>query len=171
MIAHLNRLGLLWFDDDLRAILQCPPFSVLHTPHQVKVFGWERAYASSLLDIPATLLVYGPNVWLEAKTTCPRAGETLTFRVRLREDDSTQFELPDEFENWRVWLPLPDARSDDAFSDFHKIRSKISAFYSDQDLDTHRQYETSSSGIVYTLEQALYLSSLLIQVYRTVSQS
>src|SRR5262245_8607177 len=48
VLADLDKIGLLWFDEDLRAILRCAPFSVLHTPHPVKVFGWERAYAASL---------------------------------------------------------------------------------------------------------------------------
>lgn len=164
-IATLNRCKLLWFDDDLHAILQCPPFSVLHTPHEVKAFGWERTYACSLVDMPLVLLVYGPNMWLDCATRCPRSGEVLRFRVRMGEGFRFQMDAPPN--NWRIWLPLAAATAPDPYQDFHRLRPRIHAFNSPADLDTHRQYQADSSdGAVYTLEQALYLGECLAHVYR-----
>ncbi|MBI5670222.1 MAG: hypothetical protein HZC41_19690 [Chloroflexi bacterium] len=164
IIIHLNACKLLWFDDDLRAILQCPPFSVLHTAHEVKAFGWDRSYTCSFLDMPLTLLIYGPNVWLTCASKCPRSGETLSFRVRMTEDFRLEADTP--FQDWRVWLPLPDTPATDAYPDFYRLRPRINAFYSPADLDTHRQYHTGDAGVVYTLPQSLYLSECLLGVYR-----
>ncbi|MBZ0285982.1 MAG: hypothetical protein K8I30_00100, partial [Anaerolineae bacterium] len=32
-LDHLIAERLLWYDNAMRAVLQCPPFSALHTPH------------------------------------------------------------------------------------------------------------------------------------------
>lgn len=162
MIASLKDRSLLWFDDDLRAILQCPPFSVLTTAHQVKVFGWERVYATSFIDTPLTLLVYGPNVWLEAQSICPRSGETLGYRVMLRDDRTLRYDAPSAAQSWRVWLPA-DSASPEAYGAFHQARSRINAFNSHEDLMTHLQYQDDPPGSIYTFEQALYLSQCLLQ--------
>jgi hypothetical protein len=174
---HVVRLGidslslrkLLWFDDDLRAVLQCPPFSALHTYHQVKAFGWERIYVTSFLDIPLTLLIYGPNVWIEAQSSCPRSGDLLTFRVKMREDYTLTTDAPPEADDWQVWLPLPDGPTEDAYVQFHRLRAKINAFSTLEDLATHRQYHpTDPPGGVYTFEQSIYLSNLLLLSYAKV---
>lgn len=162
MIASLKDRSLLWFDDDLRAILQCPPFSVLTTAHQVKVFGWERVYTTSFVDTPLTLLIYGPNVWLDAQSTCPRSGETLGYRVMLRDDRTLRYEAPSAAQSWCVWLPA-DSSSREVYSAFHQTRSKINAFNSQEDLTTHLQYQGDAQGVIYNFEQALYLSQCLLQ--------
>lgn len=162
MVASLSNRKLLWFDTDLHGILQCAPFSVLLTPHQIKVFGWEKVYATSFVDIAQTLLVYGPNVWMEAQTTCPRSGERLNFRLLMRNDNTLQIDAPFAAAYWRVWLPLPDNPSPNAFAEFSSLRGKINAFNSLSDLETHRQYQQMNNGVVYTLEQAIYLGSCLL---------
>jgi hypothetical protein len=162
MIASLKDRSLLWFDDDLRAILQCPPFSVLTTAHQVKVFGWERAYTTSFVDTPLTLLIYGPNVWLEAQSICPRSGEVLGYRVMLRDDRTLRYEVPSAAQSWCIWLPA-DSSNGEAYSAFHQTRSKINAFNSHEDLTTHLHYQGEAQGSIYHFEQALYLSQCLLQ--------
>jgi hypothetical protein len=165
-VLGLNARRLLWFDDDLRAVLQNPPFSALHTPHQVKVFGWERVYVTSFVDIPVTLLIYGPNVWLTAESLCPRSGEPLIFRVKMREDGTLLHDAPSTAQQWRVWLPLPETPSTDCYVQFHLLRPRIHAFLTSKDLDSHRHYANCGDGVTYTLEQAVYLSQLLIAAYR-----
>jgi hypothetical protein len=164
LMSRLNVSKLLWFDDDLHAILQCPPFSVLHTPHEVKAFGWERTYTCSFIDMPLALLVYGPNVWLDCSSRCPRSGEKLAFRVRMDDDFNLQVDAP--LNLWRVWLPLPASPVEDAHQTFHSLRPRINAFFSSADLQTHQQYQASNAGVVYTLEQSLYLSECLMHAYR-----
>jgi hypothetical protein len=168
----LNDRKLLWYDHDLRAVLQCPPFSVLHTPHQVKVFGWERIYASSFIDIPITLMVYGPNTWLSAQSVCPRSGETLAYKIKMREDFTLQADPPREASRWRIWIPpIAPADSDaEPYLQFHRLRSKINAFNSESDLEMHREYDSPNDpGVVYTFEQAMYLSSLFLVAYLQVA--
>ncbi len=168
-VDSLNDRKLLWYDNDLRAILQCPPFSVLHTAHRVKAFGWESIYASSFIDIPITLLIYGPNVWLNVNSICPRSGETLNFRVKMREDHTLVADPPLEADQWRIWLPMSSRPMPDTHLQFHRIRTKINAFRTIEDLETHRHYlPNDPPGAVYTLEQSLYLSSLLLMAYSRV---
>lgn len=167
IFTGLNKTGLLWFDDDLRAVLRCPPFSVLHTPHHVKAFGWERAYAASFIEAPLTLLVYGPNTWLKVQTTCPRSGEVLSFRVMVRDDDTLRMDAAPDAEHWVVWLPLSDTPlQGDVYGWLHESRLRIGAFHTRDDLDTHRYYEGGEAGVVYTLEQAIYLSECLLFGYK-----
>jgi hypothetical protein len=166
IIFGLSGQNLLWFDTDLQAVLQCPPLSALHTPHEVKVFGWERTHASSFMDIPSALLVYGPNVWLEARSTCPRSGEKMSFRLRLNADRMLDSDAPPEASEWHVWLPLTGEDPAEAYAQFHSARSKINLFFTRNDLETQRQYQSERDGMVYTFEQALYLGSALAQVYR-----
>lgn len=171
MINSLNAQKLLWFDEDLRAVLQCPPFSVLHTPHQVKVFGWERIYVSSFVDIPVTLMVYGPNTWLNAETICPRSGETLAYKIKMREDFTLQADPPREAAHWRIWVPRPAQPETDAspYLQFHRLRPRINAFHSEEDLEIHQQYSAPDDpGVVYTFEQAQYFSNLLLVAYSQV---
>jgi hypothetical protein len=172
MMETLNKQKLLWYDHDLRAVLQCPPFSVLHTPHQVKVFGWERIYTSSFVDIPVTLMVYGPNTWMTAQSVCPRSGEVLAYKIKMREDFTLQADPPREASRWRVWIPRPAVPDVDIdpYLQFHRLRSKINAFNSDGDLEMHREYTSpADSGVIYTFEQAMYLSSLLLVAYSQVA--
>jgi len=171
LIESLNERKLLWHDEDLRAVLQCPPFSVLHTPHQVKVFGWERIYVPSFIDIPITLMVYGPNTWLNAQSVCPRSGETLAFKIKMREDFTLQSDPPREAARWRVWMPLPTEPDPETepYLQLHRMRPRINAFYTEGDLDMHRQYTSPDTpGVVYTFEQALYFSNLLLLAYSQV---
>ncbi|MCB9454519.1 MAG: hypothetical protein H6671_00870 [Anaerolineaceae bacterium] len=170
MVASLNTRKLLWYDDDLRAILQCPPYSVLHTSHQVKAFGWGRAFASSFVDAPSALLVYGPNVWVDMQGTCPRSGEELTLRVKMREDFKLEFDVPSGGEGWCVWLPsYPEETPERTYQEFNILRSKINVFHSLQDLQTHQQYQDDEGvGVIYTLEQALYASQFLLYAYSRV---
>jgi hypothetical protein len=161
IFSELNSRSLLWFDNDLHAVLQCPPFSALHTPHEVKAFGWERAFVTSFADIPLTLLIYGPNVWLEAASCCPRSGEKLAFRIQMDEAYRLRWEAPSN--EWRVWIPLPGSESPDIYQAFHRLRPRLNAFYTPKDLDTHQQYQGGQAGVVYNLEQALYLGQCLLQ--------
>lgn len=176
LMEALNDRKLLWYDHDLRAVLQCPPFSVLHTPHQVKVFGWERIYTSSFIDIPVTLMVYGPNTWLTAQSVCPRSGETLSFKIKMREDFTLQADAPREASRWRIWMPRsaqPDPESDaDPYLQYHRLRSKINAFNSESDLEMHREYTSPNDpGVVYTFEEAKYLSGLWLAAYGRVADA
>jgi hypothetical protein len=171
IMETLNDHKLLWFDEDLRAVLQCAPFSVLHTAHQVKVFGWERIYASSFVDIPVTLMVYGPNTWLSAQTVCPRSGETLSYKIKMREDFTLQADPPREASRWRIWMPMPTQPDPDLspYLQFHRLRPRINAFYSENDLIMHREYTAPDApGVIYTFEQAQYLSNLLLVAYMQV---
>jgi hypothetical protein len=171
VITGLSERKLLWFDNDLQAVLQCPPFSALHTPHEIKVFGWERTHASSFIDLPGVLLVYGPNVWLDTRSTCPRSGEKMQFRLRAGADGALDYEAPPEASGWRVWLPMPGDMAGEAYQQFHSLRSKINLFFTQDDLDTHRHYQSESSGMVYTFEQALYLGMILARTYRRILPS
>lgn len=168
MIASLRDRSLLWFDDDLRAVLQCAPFSSLVTPHQIKAFGWDRVYTTSFVDIPLTLLVYGPNVWLNAESYCPRSGEVLAFRVQMRDDGSLNIDAPSNANEWRVWLPLPEVPADDAYAQFNKARPRVSAFNTQNDLDTHRQYHGTDAGVVYTFDQSMFLSTCLLKTAKDI---
>ncbi|MBZ0277201.1 MAG: hypothetical protein K8I60_13720 [Anaerolineae bacterium] len=173
MIASLNQRKLLWYDDDLRAVLQCPPYSVLHTAHQVKAFGWGRAFACSFIDAPCSLLVYGPNMWLDLRSICPRSGEELSLRVKIREDFKLEIQLPPDSDNWCVWLPsYPEYAPERAYTEFNILRSKINIFHSRQDLQTHQQYQDDEGiGVIYSLEQALYVSQFLLYAYARVLES
>lgn len=174
LMMNLNTQKLLWFDEDLRAVLQCPPLSVLHTPHQVKVFGWERIYTSSFIDMPVTLMVYGPNTWLNAQSICPRSGETLAYKVKMREDFTLQADPPRDASHWRIWIPRPAQAEADVnpYLQLHRLRPRINAFHSQSDLDMQRQdVSPDNPGVVYTFEQALYLSNLLLLAYSQVMET
>jgi hypothetical protein len=171
VISGLNERKLLWFDNDLQAVLQCPPFSALHTPHEIKVFGWERTHASSFIDLPGMLLVYGPNVWLDARSTCPRSGEKMQFRLRLGGDGTLDYNAPPESAAWRVWLPVTGDDTADAYTQFHSLRPKINLFFTLDDLETHRHYQSESGGTVYAFEHALYLGMGLARAYRRILPS
>lgn len=163
----LNKLmhhRLIWFDEDLRAVLQCPPFSALHSAHEVKAFGWDRAYVCSSLDASLSLLVYGPNTWLNAESTCPRSGEVLRFRVMLDAYHCLKLEAPADSKHWRVWLPnSPDG---DLSVEANGLRSKINIFNTQADFETYQQYNPlPASGTLYTLEQAVYLSECLLRAF------
>ena len=163
-LAKLVNCGLLWFDPDLRAVLQCPPFSALHTPHRVKVFGWDAAYTCSLIDVPLALLLYGPNTWLSAQSVCPRSGEKLAFRVLMADTGALKLDAPINSARWRVWLPELPPNGLTVGSG--GTRSHINAFHSEADLHTYLHYRPDERGDSYTLEQALYLSQTLAQTYR-----
>lgn len=167
LLTGLNARRLVWIDPDLRAVLRCPPFSALHTPHEVKAFGWNRAFAASFIDSPLTLLTYGPNVWITSQSICPRSGEMLKFRVMVDDTFTLYIDIPPEAEQWRVWLPLPDILPDqDLLFHLDSLRSKINIFNSQADLDTHRQYQNDPIGAVYTISQSTYLSNCLLHCYR-----
>ncbi len=155
---------LIWFDEDLRAVLQCPPFSALHSAHEVKAFGWDRAYVCSLPDAALSLLVYGPNTWLNVDSTCPRSGEVLRFRVMLDAYHSLKLEAPADSKQWCVWLPeSPDGHLSVGTNG---LRSKINAFNTRADFETYQQYNPlPGSGTLYTLEQAVYLSECLLRAF------
>lgn len=160
----LNRL--IWFDDDMRAVLQCPPFSALHTHHEVKAFGWERAYACSFIDAPLALLIYGPNTWLLVESTCPRSGELLRFRVQLDSDGQLQIEAPAESAQWCIWIPtVPDGHLS---IEIDGTRSYTNAFNTVTDFETYQQYQPNCPpGTLYTLEQAVYVSECLLRAYQS----
>lgn len=165
LLDKLTRHHLLWFDPDLHAILQCPPFSALHTLHQVKTLGWERTYMCSFLDTPLSLLVYGPNTWLRVETTCPRSGEKLSFRVMLDQRYHLQLDAPQSAAQWRIWVPLPP--NSIYTLGLNGDRSKINAFYTQADFETYRQYAPPEDGVVLTFTQAMDLSQTLLQAYRS----
>lgn len=155
---------LVWFDDDLKAVLQCPPFSALHTPHEVKAFGWNRAYACSVIDASLALLFYGPNTALTITSQCPRSGERLQFRVTLNSQDELTLEAPPESAEWCVWIPQPLA--DNLEVGPRSRRSMIHMFHTRADLDTYQHYHTETpESVIYTLPQAVYLSELLFKSY------
>lgn len=169
-INRLKERHLIWFDEALQAVLQCPPFSALNTTHQVKAFGWERTFATSFVELPCTLAVYGPNVWLEARSICPRSGETLAYRARMREDHTLQVEAL-AADRWRIWVPLPAATNPQPLLEFNQIRPRIHAFYTLDDLATYRQYDpTGVAGVIYTFDQAIYLGEYLLQAYILVME-
>jgi hypothetical protein len=165
--AALDKLihnRLMWFDNDLHAVLQCPPFSALHTPHQVKAFGWERAYMCSIVDAPLSLLVYGPNTWLNVETVCPRSGEYLRFRVMLDDHFALKIDAPAQATQWRIWVPSSE---DGALSlGPQGSRARMNAFHSEADFDIYRYYRPDEIGAMYTLEQAVYLSQCLLESLR-----
>ncbi|MCA9914678.1 MAG: hypothetical protein KC496_15100 [Anaerolineae bacterium] len=170
MVASLNARKLLWYDDELRAILQCPAYSVLHTANQAKAFVWGRAFACSFIDAPSALLVYGPNVWVDIHGVCPRSGEELSLKAKMREDFKLEFDIPSGGQEWCVWLPsYSEVTSERAYEEFNMLRSKINVFHSLQDLQTHQQYQDDAGiGVIYTLEQALYASQFLLYAYSHV---
>lgn len=169
-LSKLTRQRLVWFDDDLRAVLQCPPFSALHTSHEVKAFGWEKAYVCSFIDAPLSLLIYGPNAWLDVESTCPRSGEILRYKVKLDSDHQLHVDAPIEAETWRIWMPSPD---DGYLSTApHGIRGRVNAFLTQADFDTYQQYHPDPlPGSLYTLSQAVYLSECLLRAYQTALET
>lgn len=157
---------LVWFDDDLKAVLQCPPFSALHTAHEVKAFGWNRAYTCSVIDASLALLFYGPNTGLTVTSQCPRSGEKLQFRVTLNSEDQLKLEAPPESSNWCVWIPQPMV--DNLEVGPRSQRSMINMFHSRADLDTYQHYHSENpAGAIYTLPQAIYLSEQLFKSYNS----
>jgi hypothetical protein len=163
-LNNLIERKLLWYDTDLRAVLQCPPFSALHMPHQVKTFGWERAYTCSFIDAPLALLIYGPNTWMDVTSVCPRSGEELCFRVMLSDSWTLRIEAPSEAKNWRVWIP---SQIESLTSlGVRGERAHMNAFHTSADLDTYRHYNSDENGTVYTLDQAIYFSECLLRAYQ-----
>lgn len=161
-LTKLMSHGLLWFDSDLRAVLQCPPFSALTTTHRVKAFGWNAAFVCSFVDIPLALLLYGPNTWLSAYSACPHSGEQLAFRMLMTDQLTLRLDAPVSASRWRVWLPLlPDSLVVGSSGG----RSRVNAFFTDADLDTYLYYHPTECGYRFTLEQALYLGQALLRVY------
>lgn len=165
-LAKLTANGLLWFDNDLRAVLQCPPFSVLSTPHRVKAFGWDAAFACSFIDIPLALLLYGPNTWLSAQSVCPRSGEKLTFRVLMNDQHALKLDAPASASRWRIWLP--DLPTGELTVGSSGARGRVNAFFSSADLDTYLHYHPTERGTRYTLEQSICISQALVQAYNAV---
>lgn len=161
-LDHLIAANLIWYDPELRAILQCPPFSALHTPHEVKTFGWERAYASSFIDAPLALLIYGPNTWMNIHSVCPRSGEELHFRVLLDDTGDLRIDAPADATTWRIWIP----GELETMLALGPHTRRISAFRSEADLATDRHYHPHEIGAIYTLNQAIYLSACLLSVYQ-----
>jgi hypothetical protein len=163
-LDNLIARKLLWYDGDLRAVLQCPPFSALHTTHQIKTFGWERAYACSFVDAPLALLIYGPNTWMEVHSTCPRSGEELRYRVMLDDSFALRMDAPASANQWRVWIPS-QVESLDSLG-VRGERAHMNAFHTPADLDTYRHYNPEAVGTVYTLPQAVYFSECLLRTYQ-----
>ncbi len=158
---------LIWYDNDLRAVLQCPPFSALHTAHEVKSFGWEGAYVCSFIDVPLALLIYGPNTWLKAKSVCPRSGEVLEYQVMLDSNQEFQVKAPSEADEWRIWVP--NAVDGQLTLETNGLRSRINAFHSSVDYETYEHYHPDfGAGTLYTLEQAIYFSQCLLHAYQKV---
>jgi hypothetical protein len=161
----MNRLAtirLVWYDTELRSVLQCPPFSALTTEHQVKVFGWNMAYVCTFIDAPLALLLYGPNTWMDVYSRCQRSGEPLHFRVIQGDHCRLTVESSQDTTAWRVWLPDTLARG--LPGPPGKYRG-ASAFVTPQDLETYRYYFPTESGLAYTLDQAMILCMCLLQVY------
>lgn len=162
---RLMRSDLIWFDDEMQAVLQCPPFSALYTHHEVKAFGWDRAYVCSILDAPLSLLIYGPNTWLNVESTCPRSGEILTFRTKLDSNRRLQLESRAESANWRIWVPRTEGGNLSIKP--MGIRARVNGFNTQTDFETYTQYHpTPASGTLYTLEQAIYLSECLLHAFQ-----
>ena len=157
--------SLIWFDDEMQAVLQCPPFSALHTHHEVKAFGWERAYVCSIIDAPLSLLVYGPNAWLKIESTCPRSGEILTYRVKLDSNQHLELDAAAESANWRIWIPRTE--NGNLPVEPMGIRSRIHGFNTQTDFETYRQYHPeTNAGTLYNIEQTLYLSECLLHGFQ-----
>ncbi len=156
---------LIWFDTDLRAVLQCPPFSALHTAHEVKAFGWEATHECSFIDAPLALLIYGPNTWLNVQSTCPRSGEVLNYQVLLDSDQQLQIKAPAKAADWCVWIP----NTEDGILSLETsgLRSRINAFHTQADYQTYEHYHAEfATGTLYTLPQAIYLSECLLKAYQ-----
>ena len=81
-------------------------------------------------------------------------------------DDAFRLQAEAPANQWQIWLPLPPAADVDAYQTFHHLRPRINAFYSLTDLQMQQQYQSSDPGVVYTLDQSLYLSECLMQAYR-----
>ncbi len=164
ILRDLTISGLLWYDHDLHAVLQCPPFSALTTHHHIKAFGWSKTYACTFLDIPLTLLVYGPNTWLNVESACQRSGEILSFRVMVDNHYGIQFEAPTNATDWRIWVPekLPLAAGPGI-----KPGGAV-GFYTPVDFETYQHYNPDQPGEVYDLEAALHFGACLLRVYRQV---
>jgi len=161
-LDHLIAQNLVWYDPELRAVLQCPPFSALHTPHEVKTFGWERAYTTSIVNAPLALLIYGPNTWMSVHTVCPRSGEELHFRVLLDDRGVLRIDAPADADTWRIWIPAEI----ETMMALGPHSRPINAFHTQADLDIDRQYHPDTPGVSYTLEQAMYFSECLLNAYQ-----
>ena len=163
VIDQLRAQHLIWYDDDLRAVLQCPPFSALHTPHQVKAFGWDRAYTCSFIDALMTVLLYGPNTWIKIDSTCPRSEERIAFRALMTSDYRIRLDTPREAEGWSVWMPSPG--QDGLGVGVRGTRPQINAFFTYTDLETFLNYQPDQRGARSTLPQVVYLAEQLLIAY------
>jgi hypothetical protein len=163
LIDKLSDQHLIWYDHDLRAVLQCPPFSALHSSHIVKAFGWDRAYVPSFLDTLLAIMLYGPNTWLKIDTTCPRSGERLGMRVMQQPGGTLRLDTPQDAATWRAWVPDPSV--DQLGVGFHGSRAALNLFNSQADLETYLRYHADVEGAIYTLDQVAYLAQCLLTVY------
>jgi hypothetical protein len=160
VVAQLEQRGLLWLDVDMQAVLQCPPFSAIRTNHLVKAFGWNAAYACTLADVPLTLLLYGPNAWLEIKTICHETGSPLTFSVLLDEHRHLHLETPDEAADWRVWIPHS------IIDQPPSIERDVGLFATCDALDAYCAKHPEQEGVSYSINEAILLSEALILAYK-----
>ncbi|MAS32381.1 MAG: hypothetical protein CL610_00145 [Anaerolineaceae bacterium] len=159
-LPRLINTGLVWYDEELKSVLQCPPFSALTTRHQVKAFGWNPAYVCTFLDGPLSLLLYGPNVWLQINSKCQRSGDELQMRIRWNNENELEVEAPDTAEGWYVWVrdvpetPPPHGQDTNA--------PRTALFHTRTDLETNRHYHPEQTGLAYSLADAVYLGECLL---------
>ncbi len=159
----LSAAGLIWYDADLRCVLQCPPFSALTTNHSVKAFGWNSSQVCSLIDAPLALLLYGPNTWITVTSTCEHSGEALEYRVLASDMQRVKTHTPLEAASWCVWLPtLPDSDPGPT-GDQHAAIS----FYTQADFETYRLYHAEEPGVLYSFYEAMAFSECLYKLYHS----
>lgn len=166
-LIRLIAASLIWYDDDLRGVLQCPPFSALTTNHLVKAFGWSPAQVCSLVDAPLALLLYGPNTWLTVQSICQQSGEQLEFRVLINDQQRIKTHTPLEAADWRIWVPTMPPGDPHTDRDQHAAIS----FYSLADYETYSHYHSEDPGALYSFYEAMALSECLLKVYAAVLSS
>ncbi|MBZ0301164.1 MAG: hypothetical protein K8J31_15560 [Anaerolineae bacterium] len=155
--------GVIWYDSDLKAVLQCPPFSALNTRHQVKAFGWNRSFVCNFLSTPLAVLLYGPNTWLQVQSTCRRSGDELVFSVMLDDHRTLHTRTSEDAANWRISIQIPTA--DAPLPGRYRTCPEANVFHSLADLETYYHYYPDAATVVYTFDEAIAFSSHLLRAY------
>ena len=160
-LESLSAAGFIWYDTDLRCVLQCPPFSALTTNHRVKAFGWDNAQVCSLVDAPLALLLYGPNTWMTVCSICHYSGEELEFQMMV--DDNLRFRthMPLEARDWHIWVPSAGADVHRTDHQQHAARS----FFTAADFETYRESGPEEAGVLYDIDEAMAFSRCLLRIY------
>lgn len=161
VMTDLQQRGLLWSDRDMQAVLQCPPFSAIPTACPVKAFGWNPAYACSFMDAPLTLLLYGPNAWLEVKAACHETKMPMQFRVMLDDQHDLHIETPETAAGWTVWMPQ-------AVMEYPPGPECVEPgiFATCDGFESYRAKHPDEEGVGYTFQEAIRFSEMMLRAYR-----